>query len=44
MDIRELIFDERLLRLWRTGAFEEVYTAEEDGDIDVSFFFIVHRG
>ena len=36
MDIRELIFDESLLRLWRTEAFEEVYTVEEDGDVDVS--------
>lgn len=29
------LFDPSLLRLWRTGAKYEIYTAEEDGDIDV---------
>ena len=35
------LFDQSLYRLWRTGAVEEQYLAEEDGDVDVSFF--LHR-
>ena len=34
-DLELLLFDNHLFRLWRTGAFEEVYTSEEDGHIDV---------
>ena len=31
----EQLQDDNLLRLWRTGANYEVYTSEEDGDVDV---------
>ena len=33
--IIEQLRDDNLLRLWRTGANFEVYTSEEDVDIDV---------
>ena len=35
----KLLFDTVLFRLWRTGAFEEVYNCEEDGDVDVSHMY-----
>ena len=34
--LREQLFNDHLLRLWRTGANYEQYRPEEDGDIDVS--------
>ena len=36
--LKELLFDEHLLRLWRTGASQELYLAEEDEDFDVSYY------
>ena len=34
--LEKLLMDDNLLRLWRTGANEEIYNAEEDEAIDVS--------
>ena len=36
----KLLFDTLLFRLWRTGAFEEAYNFEEDGDVDVSHMHV----
>ena len=36
----KLLFDTLLFRLWRTGAFEEAYNSEEDGDVDVSHMHV----
>ncbi len=35
---QEVLFDEHLLRLWRTGASQELYLAEEDEDFNVSYY------
>ena len=34
--LEDQLFNDNLLRLWRTGAAEELYLSSEDGDIDVS--------
>jgi hypothetical protein len=37
-EMEGLLLDNNLLRLWRTGAGEEIYCAEEDGpNVDVSY-------
>ena len=36
--LESLLFDSSLMRLWRTGAFEELYMPEEDIDVDVSLY------
>ncbi len=36
--LEELLFDEHLLRLWRTGASQELYLAEEDDYFNVSYY------
>ena len=36
--IQDQLFSDNLLRLWRTGAEEELYSSVEDGDIDVSMY------
>ena len=33
--LEDQLFSDNLLRLWRTGAEEELYSSIEDGDIDV---------
>ena len=38
-DLENLLFDNNLLRLWRTGADEELYLPEEDGHFDVSLLY-----
>ena len=42
--LKDQLFSQSLLRLWRTGAQVLVYTANEDMDIDVSSlrFKLVH--
>ena len=35
-DVSEQLFSSTLLRFWRTGAERHAYSAEDDGDIDVS--------
>lgn len=34
--MEDQLFNDNLLRLWRTGGGEELYLSEEDGAIDVS--------
>ena len=34
----DLLFSDSLLRLWRTGADEYLYSSSEDGDCDVSYY------
>ena len=34
--LEDQLFNDNLLRLWRTGAGQELYLSEEDGDVDVS--------
>ena len=36
-DLESLLFDNSLIRLWRTGAEFEVYSSNEDADPDVSW-------
>ena len=36
-DLETLLFDNSLIRLWRTGAEFEVYSSNEDADPDVSW-------
>ena len=38
---KDLLFSPSLLRLWRTGADEYIYTSEEDMDIDVCLMKLV---
>ena len=32
------LLNESLFRLWRTGAFMERFTSDEDDDIDVGYY------
>ena len=40
--LEEQLFDSFLLRLWRTGADDEIYCSNEDEDVDVSYRVKMH--
>ena len=40
-DLVNLLFDNNLLRLWRTGVDDDLYLAEEDGSVDIILLYLM---